>query len=217
MLVIHGPIKLRHGKCMGMFRLVLSGYVPTDCFSVDRSETLGPSVSSENMNDWDFFMKYQMQQLEQMIDNAYNHASILTWGWFNEGPSSDAKNCPAYGACGTYARKRDPSRFTTWADDKDTSGACYEHATLISFNNYPGWYNHQGDPEAPKEWSSLAAAVVGGTTKSGAGTIGKPMVISETGAAGIFEWSANKTDAKWTLKYQSEVIATCVETAIACP
>ena len=80
--------------------------------------------------------------------------------------AQDAKNCPAYGACGTYARKRDPSRFTTWADDQDTHGACYEHATLISFNDYPGWYNHQGDPQAPKIWSSLAAAVIAPTLLS---------------------------------------------------
>ena len=52
---------------------------------------------------------------------------------------SDPKNCPAYAACGTYARERDPSRFTTWADDQDNRGACYEHATLIAYNNYPGW------------------------------------------------------------------------------
>jgi hypothetical protein len=210
----------------GNANYVRGAHYPHDPRMIDRfdeagilfwSETLGPSVSSKNMNDWDFFMKFQLQQLEQMLDNAMNHASILTWGWFNEGPSNDPKNCPAYAANGDYARKRDPSRFTTWADDKDAGGACYAHATMVAFNNYPGWYNRQGDPEAPKVWSSLAAAVRGGTTKSGAGTLGKPMVISETGAAGIYEWSANKTDAKWTLKYQSEVISTCVETAIACP
>jgi hypothetical protein len=71
--------------------------------------------------------------------------------------------------------------WQTWADDKDNGGACYEHATLIAYNDYPGWYNHQADPQAPTIWASMAAAVRGGTTKSGAGTLGKPMVISETG------------------------------------
>ena len=160
-------------------------------------------------------MKFQLQQLEQMLDNAMNHASILTWGWFNEGPSSEPKACPAYAANAKYARARDPTRFTTWADDTDTRGACYEHATLISFNDYPGWYNHAGDINAPQIWNQMAAAVRGGTTKSGAGTLGKPMVISETGAAGIYEWDDNTTDAKWTLKYQSEVIANDVDVAIA--
>ena len=49
------------------------------------SETIGPSVSSDNCQDWDFFMKYQLQQLAEMMDNALNHAAVMTWGWFNEG------------------------------------------------------------------------------------------------------------------------------------
>lgn len=106
------------------------------------SETIGPSVSVENTLD-PTFMKYQMMQLEEMLDNALNHASVLTWGWFNEGPSNDLAACPAYGRCNSYSRARDPTRFTTWADDKDLRGKCYEHATLIAFNNYPGWYNRE--------------------------------------------------------------------------
>jgi len=104
-------------------------------------------------------MKFQLQQLEQMLDNAMNHASILTWGWFNEGPSSEPKACPAYAANAKYARARDPTRFTTWADDTDTRGACYEHATLISFNDYPGWYNHAGDINAPQIWNQRRRCV----------------------------------------------------------
>ena len=43
------------------------------------SETLGPSVSLKNTKD-PKFMKYQLQQLNEMLDNALNHASIFTWG-----------------------------------------------------------------------------------------------------------------------------------------
>jgi hypothetical protein len=43
-------------------------------------------------------------------------------------------------------------RFVTWADDTDLRGKCYEHATLISFNDYPGWYNHQGDLASPGKY-----------------------------------------------------------------
>lgn len=87
-------------------------------------------------------MKFQLQQLQEMLDNTLNHTSIFTWGWFNEGPSDDSRACPAYGACSDYSRTRDPTRtrFTAWADDKDLNGVCYEHASLIDFNNYPGWY-----------------------------------------------------------------------------
>ena len=66
------------------------------------------------MIDWDFFMLYQMRQLEQMLDNALNHAAVFAWGWFNEGPSHDPTVCPAYDACANYSRDRDPTRFATW-------------------------------------------------------------------------------------------------------
>jgi len=108
------------------------------------------------------------------------------------GPSHDAAACPAYGQCNDYARKRDPTRFTTWADDKDTSGKCYEHATLISFNNYPGWYNRAGDKSAPLSWNDKAAACQSGTV---AGTKGKPFVISETGAGGVYATTSTSSPA----------------------
>jgi beta-glucuronidase len=209
----------------GNANYVRGAHYPHDPRMIDRldeagimfwSETIGPSVSSANTQDWDFFMKYQLMQLNEMLDNAFNHAAVFTWGWFNEGPSNDIKACPAYGACANVSKTRDPTRFTTWADDKDLRGLCYEHASLIAFNNYPGWYNQFGDKSAPKRfWTEQAAGVRAGLSKSGAaGTLGKPMVISETGAGGIFEWSNNDTDVKWTLNYQTEIIASDVDVAI---
>jgi beta-glucuronidase len=177
------------------------------------SETIGPSVSSANTQD-PVFMQYQMQQLAEMVDNAMNHASVFTWGWFNEGPTNDAAACPAYRQCNDYARARDPGRFTTWADDKDLGGKCYEHCTLIAFNNYPGWYNHGGDVKAPAEqWNKFADGVRAGAPN---GTRGKPFVISETGAGGVFEWQ-NSSDVKWTLNYQQEIIDGDVDVALGNP
>jgi hypothetical protein len=57
-------------------------------------------------------------------------------------------------------------------------------------------------------WNHFADAVYNGTTKSGpAATKGKPFTISETGAGGIYEWSNNSTDVKWTLQFQADIIS----------
>jgi hypothetical protein len=126
-------------------------------------------VSVANTQDWAHFMKYQLQQMDEMIDNALNHAAVFTWGYFNEGPSDHTEACPAYAACGQLCARRDPTRFTTWADDQKIKGACYEHATLISFNDYPGCATHP--PFAPPCPLSLICLVrapcsftAGGTT-----------------------------------------------------
>lgn len=77
------------------------------------------------------------------------------------------------------------------------------------------WYDLSGNKSAPKLWNTFAAAVQQGTTKSGPrGTVGKPMLISETGAGGIFEWDANQTDVKWTLAYQTEIVGLDVDVAL---
>jgi len=46
-----------------------------------------------------------------MLDASLNHASIMAWVWFNEGPSQHEEACPAYAACAAYVRARDPTRF----------------------------------------------------------------------------------------------------------
>ena len=41
-----------------------------------------------------------------------------------------------------------------------------------------------------------------------------PFAISETGAGAVFEWADNATDAKWTVKYQGEIVERDVEVAL---
>ena len=87
-------------------------------------ETLGPGVSVHNMLD-PYFRKYQRQQLHEMLDNAMNHASIMTWGWFNEGPSGDAAACLAYQQMVDETKARDPTRFQTHAFDRGLGDKCF--------------------------------------------------------------------------------------------
>merc|ERR1740138_389461 len=129
----------------------------------------------------------------------------MTWGWFNEGQSDDSRACPAYEACASLVRGRDPSRFTTWADNKEDRSKCLDHASLIAFNQYPSWYTHDESPA--KHWSRMAAFVRSKYP-------GKPFVISETGAGAIYEWAHNSTDAMWTQRLQANIISQDVDVAL---
>lgn len=175
-------------------------------------ETMGASATLDNLTDWSVFMKYELQQLDEMMDQSLNHPSIMTWAWFNEGPTDDTRACPAYAACADRAQARDPSRFVTYAshvsDDK-----CLDHVSLISANFYPAWAYYAGgwdhDLRAPAaHWKSWAHSMSRQHP-------GKPYMISETGAGGIFEWSQNKTAATWTTKYQAQVLSADVDAALA--
>ena len=69
----------------------------------------GPGVSTKNLND-PAWMKHQLTQLDQMMDASLNHASIMTWGWFNEGPSADADAWYAARRSGLRALRAQASR-----------------------------------------------------------------------------------------------------------
>lgn len=201
----------------GNANFVRGAHYPQDQRWLDRldeagfamwEETLGPSVSLEDTQDWSHFMKYQLQQVEEMLEASMNHPSIMVWAWFNEGPSNHAEACPAYAACAKAAGK-DPTRLLSWASNKQQDDECLEHATAVSFNGYPAWYSDQHDLDAPARfWNENAAWARAHYPQ-------KPFFISETGAGGLYEWDNNRTDAYWTLKYQKEVIDRDVDVALA--
>ena len=175
------------------------------------SETLGPGVSMKDVQNATF-LKYQAQQIEEMIDNAMNHPSIAFWGLFNEGPSRNAEACSAYHASSDKFKERDSTRLVTYASDAKRSDKCFAAADVVSINSYPGWY-FKTDPS--KYWSDLASDIKAGMILPE--TLGKPFLISETGAAGIYEWSHNTTASLWTLEYQKQVLIQDVDVAIANP
>jgi len=197
---------------------VRGSHYPQDARWLDRldeagmvmwCETLGAGVSLPNAID-PLFMSYQVQQVQEMMDNAMNHASIMIWAFFNEGPSDQIDACGAYRKCAETFRQRDPTRLTSYASNKLGGDACLHTVDVVSFNSYPGWYG-QKIPIA-STWNSYANNIREGKYP---GSSGKPFFISETGAAGIYEWSHNKTAGRWTLAYQSKVIAEDVDVAIA--
>ena len=163
------------------------------------SETLGPGVSTSDLKN-PYFMKYQIQQVNEMLDAAYNNPSILWWGFYNEGPSNDKNAIPGYNASATAIRARDNTRYITWANNHHMSDVIQSTpiADIASFNDYPAWYNNYGDINyCYTIWAEYANDVITQWKK--------PFLISETGAGGVYEYN-NSTNVKWSQLYQSQVI-----------
>jgi beta-glucuronidase len=208
---------LRHGNA----NFVRGAHYPQDPRWLDRldeagfvmwSETLGPGVSVANLQD-ENFLGHQERQLHEMLDAAMNHPSIAFWGFFNEGPSSSTEACPGYQHSSDVIKKRDPTRFITYASNVyPPFDLCYDAATVISHNGYPGWYNRHAHPA--EWWNRIANDLKAGMPSN---ALGKPFVISETGAGGIYEWTdstTNDTTTLWTIPYQTEIIRQDVENAL---
>ena len=137
----------------GNAKFVRGAHYPQDQRWLDRldeagfamwEEALGPGVSTKDTQDA-VFMKYQLQQMEEMMEASMNHPSIMVWAWFNEGPSDDPEACEGYKACAEVAAK-DPTRFRSYASSKKVKDKCLEHVTLVSFNDYPAWYTFETRP-----------------------------------------------------------------------
>ena len=54
-------------------------------------ETLGPGVTVKDLTN-PYFMKYQIQSVNEMISASINHPCVLMHGFYNEGPRRVEKN-----------------------------------------------------------------------------------------------------------------------------
>lgn len=170
-------------------------------------ETLGPNVSIADTQD-EYFLRYQAQQMKEMLDNAMNHASIAFWAYFNEGPSQSLSACDAYRMNTDTIKSRDPSRLVSYASDRRPPGdKCFHGvADIMAMNGYPAWYDQNANPIT--YWNRMANYYR---------SVGMAFMISESGAGGIYEWDTNETATRWTCAYQSQVLAKDVEVALSNP
>ncbi|KAA0177338.1 hypothetical protein FNF27_01116 [Cafeteria roenbergensis] len=171
-------------------------------------ETLGPGVSAANLLN-PYWMRYQLQQVAEMVETSANHPSVLYHAFYNEGPSDNPLICGGYNESAMAIRRRvstagsPPTRLVTYASDKREFDFCLGVTDAVSFNDYPCWYNptHCDDPTAhtAATWEAHANWALEHYPS-------KPFGISETGAGGVFEWT-NSTNVRWSQLYETQVVA----------
>ncbi|CAJ1949827.1 unnamed protein product [Cylindrotheca closterium] len=191
---------------------VRGAHYPQDARWLDRldengmvmwCETLGPNISAADTVD-PYFLKYQAQQMNEMLDNAINHASIAIWAYFNEGPSGENASCPAYQMNTDLIKSRDTSRLVSYASSEaPPKDVCFPVVDIVSINGYPEWYDK---PSAKTYWSAFASYYK---------ALGKTFLISESGVGAIYEWQDNETAVPWTCAYQAKALVDIVEESIS--
>ncbi|CAM3562030.1 glycoside hydrolase family 2 protein [Marinicrinis lubricantis] len=137
----------------------------------------------------------------EMVENHYNHPSIVIWGILNECASDTEQGRAMYKEQLEQIRAMDASRPLSFASHLFFSDLCLDLADIISFNVYPGWYNDDvpGDlADRIKAWADEA---------NGAG---KPMIISEFGADGYYGYRSG-TRVRGTEERQSDIVGKALE------
>lgn len=154
-------------------------------------------------------MRAQFEMVTAMMDTNLNHPSIILWGFFNEGDSDDATTAPSYEAMASAFRARDQSRLITWADNRHEASLNLRFADVVSFNDYPGWY--EGNHTTVKStWQKHAAWAAEHFPEA-------PFLVSETGASGpAGNHSSSQPPGRGSLEYESLVDGLDAQIALVC-
>jgi beta-glucuronidase len=140
----------------------------------------------------------------EMVEQHFNHPSIVLWGILNECASFTPEGRALYAEQFDLIKRLDPSRPTTFASCHEGKDLCLDLPDVVGFNIYTGWYR---DPvEAiPRRLEELLAWI------ERAGGRGKPVILSEFGAAALYGCRSD-TRAKWTEERQADIL----DAALAC-
>ena len=134
--------------------------------------------------------------IREMIENHYNHPSIVIWGILNECASETEEGRRMYKKQYDQIKSMDTSRPTTSATCRHFTDICLDLPDVVSFNMYSGWYkdcpiDERNDQEI--EWIK----------KSGGDN--KPIIVSELGAAAIYGYR-DRSRCKWSEERQADLI-----------
>lgn len=132
----------------------------------------------------------------EMVHNHYNHPSIIIWGILNECASHTEEGRVMYKKQLDQIRGMDQSRPLTSAVCKQYQEKCTDLFDIVSINVYCGWYTNE-DPAVFYEKYSAWINENGGE--------GKPVIISEFGAAAIYGFR-EPTRARWSEERQCDIL-----------
>lgn len=134
--------------------------------------------------------------IREMIENHYNHPSIVIWGILNECAAETKEGREMYKKQYEQIKGMDVSRPTTSATCRHFTDICLDLPDVVSFNMYSGWYKNCPIDERNNqeiEWIKQS------------GGDNKPIIVSELGAAAIYGYR-DRSRCKWSEERQSDLI-----------
>ncbi len=148
----------------------------------------------ENMQNPNFERQCE-DCIREMIENHYNHPSIIIWGILNECAAETDDGRRMYKKQYEQIRSMDLSRPTTSATCRHFTDICLDLPDVVSFNMYSGWY--QDCPVDERNNSEIDWIKQNGGNK--------PIIVSEVGAAAIYGYR-DRSRCKWSEERQSDII-----------
>lgn len=139
--------------------------------------------------------------IDEMIENHYNHPSIVIWGIMNECASETTEGREMYRKQFEQIKSLDKTRPTSFASCKYFEDLCFDLVDIVSMNVYSGWYTAEPVEIRMRkliDWSRK----VGGA--------GKPFFMTEFGAAAMYGYR-DRSLCRWSEDYQAKLIGDTLE------
>ncbi len=152
------------------------------------------------------FDKQSADCIYEMITNHINHPSIFIWGVLNECVNNTDFGRECHKKQIELIRSLDSSRPVSYAGLASLykTDMCLDLVDVVSYNLYPRWYENVSTEECIRAFKEHIAKTDGK---------GKPMLISEIGAGGIYGYRSNRCE-KWTEDYQEKALAEQISTIL---
>ena len=146
---------------------------------------------------------------KEMIRFYYNHPSIIIWGMHNEVNSTIECTREFSIDWAKYLRENGGNRLITHASNHPHDDICMDLDDIICINYYYGWYNYREGTGSYKDWDKFVD--VFRERMERLNLTGKPVIISEFGAAALAGYHCPFDDVRWSEEYQRDLIAHCLE------
>lgn len=153
------------------------------------------------------FRQQTEQCAREMIAQHGNHPCIFIWGCLNECEDTTPAGAALFRWNYDLLRRLDPSRPVTAALLDRKGSLVLGDSDVDSLNLYPLWY-HPTDPAVHVENMTRWALENGGA--------GKPVIISEIGAGGIYG-DHDPGQPKWSEERQAEIVRRQIHAVLSHP
>jgi beta-glucuronidase len=176
-------------------------HYPHDETMLRLADKKGLLVWSENPVYWALLFDQKQvyekarQQLDEEINTARNHASIILWSMANETPNREVRT-RFIGDLAAHARALDPTRLITAALLVRGEGATKivddplgKVLDVIGINEYIGWYEQHPESADTTEWKIAYQ---------------KPLLVSEFGGAAKAGLHGGEND-RWSEEFQANI------------
>ena len=191
-------------------------HYPNDELFLDACDELGLLVWEEaharGLNEEKMknpnFIPQSLKCIEEMIASHYNHPTIFCWGMLNECVSDTEFGRECYTELFDKITACDQSRPRTFASNKQFKDLCFDLEDIVSINLYPLWYDFFKGASVEEAIERLKEY----TAKTGNG--GKPFIVSEIGAGGIYGYRTD-SECKWSEERQAKILDKQLEVVLS--